>query len=931
MDQQTLEQQVIGAQNLDHDINMEDLFGAEPVVPVNLPVDKRLPRRLSEMHESGCCQRIGWSRYGPIASINPDSRGVKAACLIRDTKSGRWRLSESMPLKLPEGSDSRFKHVSWSYVGSDLAVVDTLGRLLIYNCALGHAHLDLRKDCGADSNDEMSSIVGMHWLPQYSQAGKVTAFWSATLDSGRWSWNRDEHRGTGPFNPNDGKTALFCITRAGRLRLLYQGGDGHWRECTALVDNEAFDTERYITHASFAPDRDDGLQLVTYDTHQTLRLYKIKVAWGVTKDQQDPTGKNFILNPSLTFKALYIEPYCVPDGMDPADPTDMTGLGAADGIQYMLTHLEMIQPALDTGAQEQSVNSILAVYKNVPSILPAPSGGAQPASLAPSSVVWTWQLQPATTGSLSASFDQLSAKKKGTDSARLTSTSIIVKQAPNTFHNAILSVTSLRYNTIIALTMADGSAEFLRRDSMQPIQADYNFTEVYSLPQSGFAFVSMDPIINIELSPSGSMQAFHDSEGILKVRTMTSTVYDLANPVDAERRTAAATVLALQWASGLLQFRSFLDDILALIVPNSDAELAIEFIEQCVAATGYNLDFSSDEPQKPTLLLFRTPWIQKLLGAQAALGLGKSSKRTLSAKMAFVTLNLRLAAFVIMMHVKSRILPPCANVNLVTEVAVSLIGIVQWTLDFMLYCLQEIDRISEELHNNPTADPRTVITNYITRENSPALLLLFSSISRVLIRMIGRPLRHGWIHCINNGTKANATQKDKQAFPPSSVPAIAFENFSGQVDILVKEAYAAGKISGSNEESAYARAKAEREMFVRARIPDVMLPAVVKLLKETWPKFIQAPGIDLGRIVKHDIAWLGFTEDRYTKMWQARHTVDVVRKIVLPNSAKVRRCTRCNSGMEDIVPGEKFPAWVIGSMKNCICLGNWGATGGEDE
>lgn len=56
LDQESLEQQLIEGQNVGNDINMDDLFGDDPSVTVSLPMDKRLPRRLSELHESGCSQ-----------------------------------------------------------------------------------------------------------------------------------------------------------------------------------------------------------------------------------------------------------------------------------------------------------------------------------------------------------------------------------------------------------------------------------------------------------------------------------------------------------------------------------------------------------------------------------------------------------------------------------------------------------------------------------------------------------------------------------------------------------------------------------------------------------------------------------------------------------------------------------------------------------
>ena len=155
------------------------------------------------------------------------------------------------------------------------------------------------------------------------------------------------------------------------------------------------------------------------------------------------------------------------------------------------------------------------------------------------------------------------------------------------------------------------------------------------------------------------------------------------------------------------------------------------------------------------------------------------------------------------------------------------------------------------------------------------------------------------------------------------MPAITFEFFSAQVEQLVKDAYSA---AGLTEQQ---RADTEREMFTRATVPEVLVPAILKLLTDVWPRFIAQPSVDLGRIVKHDIAWLDFTEDKFTRAWHATKVVDVVRKTPLPPGAKVRRCVRCNAAIEDIYPESKWPGWVLSSMKNCICLGNWGEVQGK--
>lgn len=132
----------------------------------------------------------------------------------------------------------------------------------MYNCALGHAHMDIRRDPSSDPTDELSAIVGMSWLPPFPQAQKLTAYWAATKEADKWKWNREDQRTTGPMNPLDGKTAMLCLTRGGRLRLIYQTFDMAWHERAVNVDEGLFDLEHNITHASFAPDRGNTKHLL---------------------------------------------------------------------------------------------------------------------------------------------------------------------------------------------------------------------------------------------------------------------------------------------------------------------------------------------------------------------------------------------------------------------------------------------------------------------------------------------------------------------------------------------------------------------------------------------------------------------------------------------------------------------------------------------
>lgn len=393
---------------------------------------------------------------------------------------------------------------------------------------------------------------------------------------------------------------------------------------------------------------DDGMFLATYDTNASLRMYKIKVDWGFNKDSKEQPKQ---INPVLKVTPFSMQAHCFPDGPDNGEAEDVTGFGGSDGARYTLSHLQMIPPPMDQPVSENRFPTIITVFRNMATVASAVAGPAQQSPFAPPTLLWTWKLvaQPSALGCLASGFDQVSAKKRPTEGARSRAVLAIEKHSSTPIHNNVLSITPIRHNTILAVAFADATVDWLDHETKQPIQADYNFAEITSLPQSGFTFEGTEPVVTLELSPNACLAAYQDAAGALKLRQVENIVSSLDAPSDDERRTAIATALALQYDSSLLQYRAFLDDILSLMPPSTDVALTYEFLEQTHSALGYSLDLSSDDPSKATNMHFRTPWIQKLLGAQACLGPAQDGQPWLPAKLALVTLNLRLVTFVIMM------------------------------------------------------------------------------------------------------------------------------------------------------------------------------------------------------------------------------------------------------------------------------------------
>ena len=191
--------------------------------------------------------------------------------------------------------------------------------------------------------------------------------------------------------------------------------------------------------------------------------------------------------------------------------------------------------------------------------------------------------------------------------------------------------------------------------------------------------------------------------------------------------------------------------------------------------------------------------------------------------------------------------------------------------------------------------------------------------------MICPPLRHGWQHAVS-GAKTAASPEHKacftkfvQVFTNSPLSNIrAFEQFLVEVDTLIRKDYAQAKIDEQQRKSM------ERDLFWKCTIPDVLMPAVKEMLTTKLRALIEAS--DPGKIHIHDVSWLNFTDDKRTKAVNDRIIFDAVRKIPLSPSAKLRRCPRCVSVMEDLSLDQlksPQPPWVLQNQKNCVCGSSW--------
>jgi hypothetical protein len=89
--------------------------------------------------------------------------------LVCRSSDGKWTLSDESPLQPagdPHDSQSLIQlvHLSWNEAGSDLAVVDSSGRVSIYALSVTVNNLALQRSATLDPDDDGSQLVGMMWL-----------------------------------------------------------------------------------------------------------------------------------------------------------------------------------------------------------------------------------------------------------------------------------------------------------------------------------------------------------------------------------------------------------------------------------------------------------------------------------------------------------------------------------------------------------------------------------------------------------------------------------------------------------------------------------------------------------------------------------------------------------------------------------------------
>jgi len=107
---------------------------------------------------------VAWSKWGTIASIASNGTTLTLQSLRCDPVDGSWGMTETSTTSPLCHDDIQLKHLTWSPSGSDLAVIDSVGRVTILTMFASINRPSMSSNPQADPVDDLQRVVGCYWL-----------------------------------------------------------------------------------------------------------------------------------------------------------------------------------------------------------------------------------------------------------------------------------------------------------------------------------------------------------------------------------------------------------------------------------------------------------------------------------------------------------------------------------------------------------------------------------------------------------------------------------------------------------------------------------------------------------------------------------------------------------------------------------------------
>lgn len=905
-------------------------------MPVALDNRLHLTRKIQQLQEVSCNEKIAWSRHGAIAYIR---EGLVYVCVL-ECRQGAAEWSISDPLVIPKletiHRNRPIVHLAWNSPGTDLACIDDHGGISIHASVVGGSAmmvcLHLPSPLPQQQPVELNRVVGFKWLDLEKGvlfASPVTVQ-NKPNNNGPYngptaSYGVFQGKSVGPSHPAAGKYACMSINRRGIITLYAQAAssDSRYYEVSMALDqiepsspdqaansaSSSIPANSVISHASIQGSREDVMYINTYyPSINCIKTHTVSIKWSssITGNRQQTAGYNMSEVAQLNITRLCITILDLPSSMP----------------EFSLTHLVCPLPPLSKTQVEPFDFTILAVFSSASthkSILQKFELKKKPLPFHPA----IYQL---------GSSDQ---------------------DAPISVASEFQLVSSIDYDAPIInlgwgfcdlesyIIKADGTVDFEYRGVQNHPDAITSPIDV------GLRFPKLDFFISDAcLSPTLCSYVYFDPN-------LTSESPKLSNPLrqaflntSYDQELIPKLAISLAVVHSVSCFSSMCsDDIFCLakslleICPPEAKDHFLHFIlRESHRAINFTLDVPKDYHIDKVMV---NPSLQRLLGLQMVLGTSKHWEKNTMGNIGWTVLNLRLLAFSLTFtlrtasaHQQKSANNPSASftaeaLEMRAANTLSIIGITRWCTDFIAFLSQQLYLISLEEST----------TSFLEKNNgnSLGLSLLLSKVPRMLLMYSLRIIRNleqiaGRLAESQGGNTGGPTRaayhRLRDTILMSPVSLTAFERMLADVDGSVKSAVA--NIPPANVLTI-------EQSLIFDGIVSNRLHTSAELCVESFKKNIVSE-VDLPKLYFYDVSWLdlqtsnqlaGMDFTGFSSLLKNGSTsfavkrVDALRKQVLAErESRERRCARC--GSFSVWDQQGSPSqWTMAFQKNCFCGGNW--------
>lgn len=293
----------------------------------------------------------------------------------------------------------------------------------------------------------------------------------------------------GPSHPHSSKSALFCVTMGGMLKMIWSQNNNRIEETTVELES-VNSSDELVTHAALASDKSEDafpfpatrladtveefLMIAVATASLKLKLLKLEIQWGGPGSSSDknPMPQNARLNPALVETHLASTSWLHSGSNEPSHDASMAEL----------SHLQVLPSLMDNTGKSTVPPMIVTVRSRVP---------AEGSYQAPQSILDQWEavekrlnLHPAVV--------QL-ANRKNSVSSEPPKAMQLRKLDPIVIHKVVVGFQAIQFGKVLVLTMSDGTVEYRDRFTFEEVYAAEDLSKVMNLRQVGWTYTDDGP------------------------------------------------------------------------------------------------------------------------------------------------------------------------------------------------------------------------------------------------------------------------------------------------------------------------------------------------------------------------------------------------------------------------------------------------------